>query len=167
MWHHIWDHGYWLLFTGLRTLACLSDAFDEHMEVTRFCDQENFDLVALNGKLAGLLGWWIFQSDYLSKWEPMNDALWILVPTIFRLIASIPQEKSNYEPWWTWQLNSAISGSSMLAFLTLILSFHSGSLRALWSVLVRVLHMIAEDDSSLCRCRRNGLVGCLTRQQDP
>eukprot|EP00435_Cladocopium_sp_Y103_P007397 s1249_g2.t1 len=35
------------------TIACLSDAFDEHMEVTRFCDQEHFDLVALNGKLSG------------------------------------------------------------------------------------------------------------------
>lgn len=37
------------------TIACLSDAFDEHMEVTRFCDQEHFDLVALNGKLSGFL----------------------------------------------------------------------------------------------------------------
>ena len=39
-----------------RTLAALADAFDEHMEVTRFCDQEHFDLVNLNSKLAGYLG---------------------------------------------------------------------------------------------------------------
>jgi hypothetical protein len=48
--------------------------------------------------MENLLGYLADGSDYLSKWEPMNDALWILVPTIFRLIASIPQEKSNYEP---------------------------------------------------------------------
>ena len=35
--------------TSPRALACLSDSFDEHMSAVRFCDQEDFDPLALKG----------------------------------------------------------------------------------------------------------------------
>lgn len=40
----------------LRTLACLADAFDEHMGLVRYADQEDFDICHLNSFLAKYLG---------------------------------------------------------------------------------------------------------------
>ena len=43
----------------LRTLACLADAFDEHMSIVRYADQEEFDLCHFNAFLAKPLEHWL------------------------------------------------------------------------------------------------------------
>ena len=79
-WRDHYTHQWHLIFCEPRTLALLSDAYDEHMHVVRVADEETFDLCSLNSALKKFLttNWKWFKCslipvttfDDFHQWQP-------------------------------------------------------------------------------------------------